>query len=104
MKRYFTTEVRPDPQTYRPRGLYHFIDLPAGGHIVVVIEENSEVPAWWTPLPHLLDPSAAGFNGTHAKLGEPARPGVAPIAGCSVHHSTFMVARNLGAHVAFFAP
>ena len=104
MKRYFVTHKRPDPLTYQPRGLYHYIDLPAGGHVVVVAEEGSEIPDDWVQLPHLLDSAPAGFNGTHSTLGEDPHPDHEPIGGCTKADSTFKVAKKLAKHVSFFAP
>ena len=104
MKRYFVSPTRPDPLTYQPRGLYHYTDLPAGGHIVVVMEEGSHVPEEWVELPHLLDPSPAGFNGTHAALGEAPHPDHEPVGGCKTGDTTFQVARKLARHVSFFNP
>ena len=104
MKRYFTTAVRPDPEIYRPRGLYHLIDLPAGGHVVVVFEEATEIPKEWMQLPHLLDSTPAGFNGTHSTLGEDPHPDHEPVGGCRTNDTTFQVARKLARHVSFFNP
>ncbi len=102
MKRYFVADAIPEG--YNPRGLFHYADLPAGGHVVVVCEEGSHVPPDWVQLPHLLDNSPAGFNGTHAKLGEPPHPDHAPLADCAPTDSTYQVAKKLARHVAFFTP
>ena len=104
MKRYFVSPTRPNPLTYQPRGLYHYTDLPAGGHIVVVMEEGSHVPEEWVELPHLLDSSPAEFNGTHAVLGEAPHPDHVPVGGCVRADTTFQVAKKISAFNPFFKP
>lgn len=101
MKRYFLLSVAPDPQTYRPRGPYHWLELPGGGCVAVIQDEGTEPPPGATELPHLLDSKAANFNGVNTASGAYAAaanatgPAPTAIGGIAPTDSTFQLAMKL---------
>ena len=105
LKRYFTFQTPPDPAKYQPRGMYHYMSLPASGYVCVVEEEGSEVPSDWVELPHLLESTPANFNGINTAagayvapalaVGAIAQPAPASIAGVVHTDTTFQVAKKL---------
>jgi hypothetical protein len=88
MKRYFTFANPPDPKTYRAVCFYHYLALPSGGHIGVLLEESAPVPSDWTELPHLLEGKAAGLK-DH---------------GCAPTDTTYQAAKKLAAINKHFHP
>ena len=100
IKRYFTFATPPDPAKYQPPGGYHYMSLPGGGYIAVLLEGGA-VPADWVELPHLLERTAANFNGINTTAGayiQPAgslAPTPTPLGAVAPTDTTFQVAKKL---------
>ncbi len=89
MKRYFTFATPPDPATYHPRSFYHWVALPSGGHICVMMDGEADAHSTWTELPHLLDAtSGAGLTDF----------------GCVATDTMFQAAKKLAKVNRFFHP
>ena len=101
MKAYFVLSSPPD-HTYRPKCFYHWMSLPNAGYVLVLYEGVREKPPGATELPHLLEGTAANFNGTDPNLGQPATG--APIAGVLLTDTTFQAAMKLATINIHFHP
>jgi len=88
VKSYHTFKTPPDPATYRPRGFYHWMSLTAGGY-VCVLDSGAKPHGTWTPLPHLLDSTAAAGLTDY---------------GCLATDTMFQAARKLAQANPFFEP
>ena len=114
MKRYFTFTTPPDPAAYHPRSFYHYMSLPGGGYICVLMEGDAEPSPDWVEIGHLLDPGAANFNGINRTSGAYIAPTLAagavaqatlsPLGGVSHADTMFQVAKKLATINRHFHP
>ena len=114
MKRYFTFMTPPDPANYHPRSFYHYMSLPAEGYVCVLMEGDAEPHPDWLEIGHLLDSSAANFNGINTTpgayvtpaltTGATARPAPAPLAGVTHTDTMFQAAKKLATINRHFYP
>lgn len=92
MNRYFITDKTP---TWIASG-FHYLDLPGGGHVVVMHEPHYDPDPEWQELPHLLDPGTP-LHPTHAERLK-ALPGI------DGSETMFQLARKLAAIHSKFHP
>lgn len=115
MKRYFTFQTMRDMvPPYQPRSFYHYMSLPESGYICVLEDGDAEPHTDWTELPHLLEATAANFNGVNATAGayiapplaagSTAQPAPTAIAGITHTDTTFQVAKKLATINRHFHP
>lgn len=109
MKRYFTAAAAPPlysrdkPTSFYVDSEYHYMNLPGGGIVIVMLEEHAAPDPSWVELPKLLNQAAAGFNGVNHALGTAApaaaagQTAPAPIAGVLATDSTAALAYKLAA-------
>lgn len=98
MKRYFITNKQPLTDPSAPGyclSPYHYIDLPGGGHVVVMEWDHCDPEPAWTELPHLLE-AGATLQAAHATA-------LAPL-GISPTDSPYAIAKKLGAIHSKFRP
>ena len=113
MKRYFTAAAAPVPYD-RDKGTgfyvdseYHYMNLPGGGVVIVMLEEHATPDPSWTEWPHLLEQSAAGFNGVTCTLGAAVPAAMSahqPVGGVLGTDTTYQAAKKLAALHPKFRP
>lgn len=71
MKRYFTCATQPG--THDSDSEYHWMSLPGGGFVIVMLDGELDPHPDWNELPHLADPDRAPayFDGIQHQLGTP---------------------------------
>src|SRR6185437_1736294 len=91
------------PTSFKAQGFYHWMSLPDSGYVAVTQDDATAVPSDWKELPHLMDSSAANFNGVNITPGAYSGSKV-PLAGISITDSVFQVAFKLGKLNQHFQP
>lgn len=69
MKRYFTSPTQPG--AHDSDSEYHWMELPGGGYVIVMLDGELTPGTAWAELPHLADPDRppAYFDGIQHVLG-----------------------------------